>query len=135
MAFDKKKCIVKGVYCGKGNSFNNNNYSRLGDRYECMKKGYGAALHDKKNIPANSLQSIKYVGPTFEKNFKKVKITNKTNLVSKMTSLTASEKKKLLEKVFTTSRGCVDYKGYNYTLLYLYSQGVKRLPGCKEIVL
>jgi len=134
MAFDRKKCIIKTVYCGNG-KLNKDKYTKKGSNYECLRQGIGAGVYSerKKDLPENSLQQIKYVGPVFEANFKKKRINNKSGLLRKMDSLTALEKKKLLTSVFTRSNGCVDYRGYNSVLLFLHDSRVTRLPVCEKI--
>ena len=96
-------------------------YTKKGSPAECIKKGIGAGIYieKKKNITKTSLQNIPYVGPVFEKNFKKHKISTIKKLLDTIEDMTTSQIKKLLTKVFTKSNGQVDNKGYNSTILYL----------------
>lgn len=134
MPFDRKKCIYKPVYCGT-KKLDTTKYSKKGTGYECLKQGFGVAdwTNRKKGLSETSLQQIKYVGPVFEENFKKKRIYSLRSLLTKMDSMTASEKKKLLKEVFTRSNGCVDYRGYNSVLLYLDDKRVTRLPKCETV--
>lgn len=134
MAFDRKKCIIKTVYCGNG-KINKSKHSKKGNSYECLRQGVGAGVYSerKKGLSENSLQQIKYVGPVFEANFRKKGIRTKSGLLTKMDSLTATQKKKLLKSVFTRSNGCVDYRGYNSVLLFLNDSRVKNLPVCETV--
>lgn len=132
MGFDITACEIRTFYCGKGALPRNKNYTRKGDSYECMKRGFGAGSwsEKKKHLPAKSLQRIKYVGPKFEKNFKNKKINNTDQLVSKLCNKTANQKKNFLEDIFTRANNTVDYRGYNNVLLFLHMADVGRLPKC-----
>ena len=129
------KCIVRKIYCGEGSipkDTNDKKYSRKGSRHECLKRGYGAALKQElmKTLPVNSLQRIKYIGPVYEKNFKKNKISSTKTLITKFNSLSKSEKNNLLKKICSRSNGVIDYRAFNSVVMYLYDHGVKKLPGC-----
>jgi hypothetical protein len=133
MPFDVSKCEIRTFYCGKGNIPEGS--TRKGNNYECLRRGFGAGKWQErvKNLPAKSLQRIKYVGPKFEKNFKEKNINNTDQLISKLSIKTKDQKKKILEKIFTRKNNTIDYRGYNNVLLFLHVSGVKKLPSCKEI--
>ena len=65
MVFDKSKCIIKTVYCGKGQL--GPTHSRVGTPYECLQQGIGMIIYTekKKSIPKKSLLQIKYVSEKF----------------------------------------------------------------------
>jgi len=137
MVFNKENCIIRKIYCGdKSNiprSTTTKKYSRKGSSYECMKRGYGIAdwEHRKKELSANSLQQIPYVGEVYEANFKKAKIGTINNLLTKMRNMTADEKNKLLRKVCKKKNNQFDQKTFNCIVLFLHERGITNLPSCK----
>lgn len=139
MAFNPKKCMISTVYCGNEDKKypfieNDNIYTHLGTAHQCMKKGFGAAtaIANKKNLPKNSLQQIKYVGPKFESAFKENKINNIPELLEFSRKKTIKQLEKLLNKVFLNSNDTLNVNGFNSTLLFLYRNGNNRLPSCVE---
>lgn|ERR1700719_177496 len=129
------KCIVRSIYCGNGKIPKDTvtkKYGRKGTRHECLQRGFGAALKTEalKSLPTTSLQRIKYIGPVFEKNFKKLKIATTTSLIKKMSLLTPPAKKKLLLMVVTRNNKTVDYRAFNSVILFLHDHSVKKLPKC-----
>lgn len=138
-SFDASLCAIPTVYCGKNKQSpkkvtgENYYYVRKGTSYECMKKGFGAGMGEerRKNLPSNSLQNIKYIGPVYAQNFASKGIKTIANLIK-----FAQTKgiKKLLHQVLKKSNGILDTKAYNSTLLFLYKSGsIKNLPRCKKI--
>jgi len=138
MSFNKSKCIIRKSYCGNGDlpqDTATKKYSRIGTINECLKKGFGIAQAEfnKKNISENSLQNIMYIGPTYEKNFKKNKINTLTGLIKKMTDFSVIEKRDFLYNSCKKSNNTIDYKAVNSVILYLHANKVKKLPSCKII--
>ena len=110
-------------------------YTHKGNRYECMKKGFGAGMYTegKKNLPVNSLQQIKYVGDVYQENFKENGIKNLSSLKKTMSKKTPKQIQKILITVFTKNGGSIDKRAYNSTILYLYRNGIKNVPKCSKI--
>ena len=138
MSFNKSSCIIRKIYCGNGNIPKNTKlekYSRKGSLHECLKKGYGLAQAEinNKNLSNTNLKQIKYIGPVYEDNFKKYKIKTINSLIKKMNSLSANEKKNLLNKILLKSNNTIDQKAINSILLFLDEKGVKNLPSCKIV--
>lgn len=138
MGFNKNSCVIRKVYCGDGKipkDTTDKKYSRRGTRYECLRRGYGIAdwEHRKKNLSKTSLQQIVYVGPAYESNFRKKKIYSIKSLLSKLSNMSAAEKKSLLADVCTRQNGSFDQKAFNSIVLFLHEQGVKQLPSCKIV--
>ncbi len=138
MSFKVEDCIIPKVWCGKGNRPKRNSdtyYYKNGSRYECMRQGFGAGMYSErnKNLSANSLRHIKYVGDVFEQRFRKRGIATTTNLVKKMKEKSTNEIEKFLKRVFTRSNGGLDRRAYNSTILYLYRHGVRKVPKCSKI--
>lgn len=139
--FNINKCLIPTIYCGKGSyksSSPSNNYSKYikkGSPTECVKKGIGAGIYieKKKNLTKTSLQNIPYVGPVYEKNYKKHKISTLKKLEDFIDSSSSSKIKKLLRNVYTKQNNQIDSKAYNSTILYLYYKGYKNLPTCDTI--
>lgn len=137
----KGRCLIPTVWCGESDSLpppsyqNNVRYTRLGGRYECLKKGIGVGTVISKSYPAGSLQNIKYIGEKHEASFFKHKIKTTSQLISKVNTSTSSQNKKLLENVLTKSDGNVDYKAYNSVIVFLFERGIpeKLLPLCYVI--
>jgi hypothetical protein len=142
--FQPKKCSIPTVYCGNKKVIpkksktdtSNTHYVRNGTAYECMKKGYGSGMNSErlKKLPSNSLQRIKYVGDTFESNFKKKNIHTTGMLITFSKTLSRNGLKNFLEGVFSKKGGTVDRRAYNSTLMFLYNNGVyENLPTCTVI--
>lgn len=140
--FDPSTCVIPTVYCGNKKSVpkksieNNTIYVRRGTSYECMSKGFGAGIISEKlkKLPSNSLQRIKYVGDTYERNFKGKNIKNTDQLISCVKSLKSEQVKKLLSAVFRKKDGVIDKRAYNSTLVFLYKNGIySNLPKCTKI--
>src|SRR3989344_7354119 len=98
MSFNIDKCIIKQPWCGASSVIPVNRkkyYNGVGTRYECMKKGFGAgsSKENKKNIAANSLQNISYIGPKMESNFIANGISDIDKLKTKFKNLSALSKK------------------------------------------
>ena len=115
-------------------------YTKVGSRYECMQKGYGAGMYGekKKGLPRTSLQQIKYVGETYEDNFKRNGIATTTQLISKLKGQPKSAIQNAIRRSVTKKGGVVDKRAYNHCLAYLYVHGIneesgKNLPPCYRI--
>jgi len=138
MVFNKSACIIRKTYCGDGKVPDDTRtvkYSRKGTRSECLKKGFGIAdwQHRKKDLSANSLQQIMYIGPVYESKFKKKRIGTTKSLINKLQPMTAAEKKEIITKCCTRANGSVDQKAVNSVLLFLHDKGVTKLPRCKIV--
>jgi len=137
MPFKADECAIPKVWCGNGKmpKRTTKNYYKIGSRAECVKVGFGAGMYSerKKHLPMSSLQQIPYVGETYEKKFKKIGIKTKAELRSKMSKKSPTEIEKILKKVFTKKGGSFDRRAYNSTLLFLYQNGVGKLPRCRRI--
>lgn len=137
--FNKSHCVISKIYCGDNPNLPPNTatqkYSRKGTRYECMKRGVGIGMwtEKKKNLPANSLQQITYVGEVFEENFVRNGMTNQQQLINKFKTLSPIEKQRLLEKCCKKRNGVVEYRAYNHVLLFLHDHDVRALPPCTII--
>lgn len=139
MSFDSKKCYIPTVYCGnKEKQYpyyeNENKYIRKGTTEQCLKKGFGAALaqENKKRIPLDSLQQIRYVGVKFEEDFKENGIHNIPMLIQFVKDNSVDQIDNLLTTIFTNSNGTLNTKGLNSTLLYLFKNGNSNIPQCKD---
>ena len=137
-SFNKNACIIRKLYCGEGKipkDTVDKKYSRSGGSYECLKKGYGIAdwEHRKKELSKNSLQQIMYVGPEYEKNFRKFKIYSIKSLLSKTASMSTVEKRELLNTICRRKNGTKDQKAFNSIVLFLYEHGQKQLPSCRVV--
>lgn len=128
-------CIIRKIYCGKGDVPNDIKYSRKGDSYECLRKGIGSSdwNHRKKTLAKNSLQQIMYIGPLYESKFKEQRIYTIDKLLCKSRNMTMVEKKKLLYKVCTRKNGSIDHKAINSIILFLHERGITNLPECKIV--
>jgi hypothetical protein len=138
--FNPDKCYIPTVYCGnKEKKYpyveKDNRYLGQGTPHQCMRKGFGASIarENKKNIPVSSLQNIRYVGPKFEEAFQKEGIATLNQLLIFIQNNPVQTTKTMLERVFRNANGSLNGKGFNSTLLYLYRNGNKQLPGCVDI--
>ncbi|MDB4769340.1 hypothetical protein OAG24_00095 [bacterium] len=137
MPFDRKKCVIPTVWCGDGKmpsiSPKDSIYVRPGTRYECLRKGFGLCQVKSRSIKPTSVQNIRYVGDTYEKNFKKNGISSLDKLVTEFKKYTKKEKERILIKVFTKKGGSFDLRSFNSTILFLHDNKVKNLPTCIDI--
>lgn len=142
MSFRFEDCSIPTLWCGDGEmpSRGKNDesyYYKTGTLSSCVKKGYAAGMYEtlKKNLSSSSLQNIKYIGETYELNFKDEGIKDIPSLVRVIRSSTSSEIRDLLEYVFTKKDGKLDERAYNSTLMFLYKNGVdsRILPSCRKI--
>lgn len=143
MSFNKKACAIPSVWCGDGPMPSSRYkdsifYTREGTRSECVKKGFGAGKYQERNahLPKTSLLQIKYVGEVYEEKFKKYGISTTTQLLKEFKSSSASTStiEKTLKSVFTKKDNKLDQRAYNSTLLYLYGNGIGKLPQCSKMV-
>lgn len=140
MSFNFEECAIPTVWCGDGRRPKRKKdsetvYYRTGSRYECMKKGFGAGMYTekKKNLPASSIQQIKYVGEVYEKRFRLKGIKNLRGLHKHLQNSSSFQTQSLLQGVFTKKGGTLDRRAYNSTLMYLYRHGIGNLPRCLVI--
>lgn len=138
MSFNPQSCIIPEIWCGNSSTppkTKGKKYIRAGSRYECLKKGIGSGIHQerRKKLPNSSLQQIKYVGETYETNFRGVGISNIPQLIREMKNKTSKEVETLLKRILTKSDGKLDTRAYNSTLLFLYQNGNSGLPSCVVI--
>lgn len=140
MVFNPDKCFIPTVYCGTKDkrypyNENDNTYVAKGTATQCMRKGFGAATakENKKGLAPTNLQQIKYVGPKFEKNFIDEGIADIPHLLKFVRSKSVPAITTLLKRVFMNSNNTLNGKGYNSTLLYLYRNGIHKLPSCVKI--
>jgi hypothetical protein len=135
--FDVDKCAIPSVWCGKGDVpkgvKDGVKYTRKGSAEECMKKGFGAGMMTEKakNLPATSLQTIKYVGETHEQNFRNARIATTTALIKYAKTHTPANVKTMLTRVLKKKGDAgLDGKAYNSVILWLYHKGIKDVPEC-----
>jgi hypothetical protein len=135
--FDTSRCIIPEVWCGNGNPPNRRDrrYTRNGTKGECLKKGIGAgmAIERAKVLPPNSLQTIKYVGETYENNFMNRHIRNTDMLIRWCQRMTAQRIDNLLRTVFQKANGVIDMRAFNSTILFLYKKGIRHVPQCSQL--
>ncbi len=138
--FVMSDCNIPTVWCGLENKFptkpkDGSYYYKTGNRYECMQKGFGAGMHTERNdnLPANSLQQIKYVGEKHEKDFKKAGIATLDALKKEMGKKSTADIEKTLKKILTKKDGKLDARAYNCVIVYLYKHGVQSVPACQKI--
>lgn len=142
--FNPVKCLVPTAWCGKGpvpsqkqDLTKNVKYVREGTKDECLQKGFGAGVFSEKakGISSSSLQNIKYVGETYELNFRKAGITNLNELLSAAKNSSKSRVQSLVSQSVTKKGGQIDSRAYNHVLLWMYQNGVPQvnLPLCHEI--
>lgn len=108
-------------------------YTRQGTPFECSQKGFGAGMMSEKtkNLPANSLQKIKYIGEKHEENFRDNRIRTTTALKNYAINNPPATVERMLRRVLVKSNGAFDAKAFNSVVSWLYSkQGVKNVPQC-----
>lgn len=133
-----ERCIIPELWCGKGRvpRRQGKRYTRKGTSFECMKKGFGAGMYKEKakHLPENSLQRIKYIGETYEANFRRKRVTTLEGLVRKVNNLnTKRQKERFLKSAVTKANDVLDSKAYNSLMLFLYSHNVRGLPDCIDL--
>lgn len=138
--FKEKDCYLPTIWCGESDTLpkkgkNDTYYRKVGSRYECLKQGFGAGTYTerKQNLPAKSLEQIKYIGPEHNSAFQAEGINNLDQLVRETSTRSASSIEKLLKSILTKSNKVIDMRAYNSILLYLYRHGNSNLPVCKKI--
>lgn len=132
--FDSRKCKEpKGLWCGKDNEFDKEKYIRSGSRLECLRKGIGVGMaKERKNyIAKNSLQNIKYIGKTYEDNFKSYSINTTNQLILYAKNSDPQTIKEDLMKICTKKNSNIDIHAYNSILMYLYENHIDKLPQCE----
>lgn len=144
-SFDPKKCLIPTVWCGKGPVPKNNKdydknikYTREGSKDECVQKGFGAGTYAErsKTLPEKSLQKIKYVGATYEKNFQDRDIEDLDDLVRFARGSPTKSIKSLILEVTTKKDKKIDHRAYNHIMVWLYNNGVdaSKIPKCFRLV-
>lgn len=138
MTFSRSRCIIRKVYCGDGRlpaDERERKWSRKGSRAECLRRGFGAAqwAEKKKGLSRNNLQQISYIGPVYEKNFKKLGIRTIPKLMEVMATKSAIEKRDLLKTGCTRANDTVDHRAINSIILYLHDRNISNLPNCRII--
>lgn len=138
MSFDPNECAIPTTYCGDGPvprfvRGDDVYYTGRGSRAECLRKGIGvgAAKEREKDLPGNSLQRIKYIGPKYEENLVSEGIRNTSQLMNEIrrdVDGTFDKIKRALSK-----GGNIDYRAYNSVLMYVYRAGGTNLPPCKKL--
>ena len=138
--FKKEDCYLPTIWCGESNTLpkkgrGDTYYKKVGTRYECLKQGFGAGTHTerKQNLPVDSLEQIKYIGPEHSLSFKRKGIKSLDQLIKEMSTKSASGIEGFLKKVLSKSNNVIDMRAYNSVLLYLYRNGNSNLPACKKI--
>jgi hypothetical protein len=140
MAFNIGACAIPTFYCGNNANIpeppdNMTRYTRRGTAHECLKKGIGTGIHKEreKNLAADSLQRIKYVGENFDRKFATEGIRTRAQLKTYIRGHTREQNNRMLRRVFTKAGGGIDKRGYNSTLVYLHNAGIGNLPQCSRI--
>lgn len=137
--FRIQDCYIPEVWCGDSDQIPqtlHKKYSRVGTRRECLKKGFGAGMYTErnKNLPQNSLQQIKYVGPVYEQNFEDEEgITTIPQLINFASGQSKVQLEQSLKKILVKNNGVVDTKAYNSVILFLYQKGIRNVPSCTII--
>ncbi len=133
--FNPNTCTIPKTWCGKGTL--PKGYAKIGSRSECLQIGFGAGIHSEKakSLPTTSLRQIKYIGEKYETRFKKKNITTTNDLLKFVTKNNKTTIQKLLVYVFTRTSSGLDKRGYNSTMIYLYSHGIAsaKIPICYKI--
>jgi len=140
MSFKIGNCATPEVWCGKGSPPKRKPrdlkwYYKMGSRYECVRKGFGAGASSerRKMLPDNSLQRIRYVGDVYERRFKQNRIANIDQLITEAGNRTKANLQTLLKRIFTRRKGGLDKRAYNSTLVFLYRHGIGHVPACIKI--
>lgn len=133
-------CDIPVVWCGNSDkppkkAKDGKYYYKTGTRTECLRVGFGAGTHKERNdnLPADSLQQIKYVGEKHEKDFKSAGISTLSALRKEMKKRTTSEMEKILKRILVRADGVLDARAYNSVIVYLYKNGIGAVPACKKI--
>jgi hypothetical protein len=140
MSFNVDKCKLPTLFCGDAHNpipkkDDYYHYNGRASPAQCRQKMFGAGYFTAKRefLPADSLQQIRYVGPFFEGKFLKKKIRTTTALLKYARGNTPSQLAKMLKTVCTNTAGNIDKRTYNMVLLWIYREGVSRLPSCMKI--
>lgn len=139
--FNPEDCAIPTFYCGDQESLpkrkrgDDKYYTRHGTSRECLSKGFGAGMITErmKSLPENTLQQIKYVGDVYERKFREAGIDNVDALIKYAQSRNPIEVDTLLKRVLAKKGGSLDQRALNGTLLFLYKNGVQRIPGCNRM--
>lgn len=138
--FKLEDCAIPQVWCGESKDAKKSKdplvrYTKTGSRYECLKKGFGAgsAIERKENLPASSMQQIKYIGEVHEKAFVKAGIATLDQLKKQMGKKTEKEMEDTLKRLLKNKDGKVDGRAYNSVIVHLYQHGVGGVPACVKL--
>jgi hypothetical protein len=139
--FNVQKCDIPTIWCGESNippkkRKDGNYYYKTGTRYECLKKGFGAGSHTEKNknLGPKSLQQIRYIGETHERQFINAGIKNTDDLLKYVKGKNKEQVEKFLKTVLKKGKS-IDTRSYNCVILYLYKNGNTNVPECEKIKL
>lgn len=131
--FDRKRCAIPTVWCGKGNittNFKNDRYyTTKGKRWDCLKKGIGVGMA--KNQDDTLVGSIPYVGKELSKKFRRKGFKTKQDLLDWCDDKDEGEIENILRKCCKNKNKSLNGKAYNSTLLWLYDNGIWWLPACE----
>lgn len=138
--FNPNHCAIPMVYCGKKTdvpefqSGDDHRYTRHGTPYECLKQGIGAgsAKERTSGLPNDSLQRIKYIGPTYEDRLAQYQIYTRRDLIRVLRQTSPDQIFKILRRCLVKGNA-LDERAYNSVLLFLYEHGMDKLPPCKKI--
>lgn len=141
MNFNPLDCAIPTFYCGDKKDIpsrkkgEDSYYTRRGTSRECLSKGFGAGMITErlKFLPKDSIQQIKYVGDVYDEKFKRKGIFNVEDLVSYAKNKNPIELDTLLKSVLTKKNKSLDQRAYNSVLLFLYKNGIQRIPQCIRI--
>ena len=140
MNFDIGRCAIPTVYCGNKSPRDaepgfGRRYTRKGTSHECLRIGFGAgkSVAESKGLPKTSLRKIRYIGEVYEQHLQEQGIMNIPGLKRYAKSHQPDEIAELLRMVLVRSNGVLDGRAYNSMLLWLYQQGISRLPGCEAL--
>lgn len=141
MSFNPEDCAIPTFYCGDQSDLparkrgDDKYYTRHGTPRECLSKGFGAGMITErlKTLPESTLQQIKYVGDVYDRRFRENGINTVDGLILYAKGRNPIEIDALLRKVLTKKGGAVDQRALNSVLLFLYKNGVQRIPSCKRL--
>ena len=139
--FRRGDCITRKAYCGDGripNDTATKKYSRRGSNRECLTKGIGMGLAEerRKHIdPNRSLQTIDYIGPLFEENFRSIGIRTTRDLLTIVPHLpnTRRTTRDIVEYACTRKGGSIDQRAVNAVLMFLHDSGIGHIPECRIV--
>lgn len=95
----------------------------------------GLAEERRKSIDQNrSLQSIDYIGPAFEENFRSIGINTVQNLLTIIPRLPdQATRRGVIEFACTRKGGSIDQRAVNAVLMFLHDSGLEQVPVCRVV--